>query len=113
MRCWEPTPFHVDVRVDGGTMIVALAGEFDAAEVGRFQSSIEAALTTTNGTVVVDVADVSFIDSSALCALLRTREVLEAERRILQLRHVSSVVARLLELVGISELFSRTDTTPT
>ena len=113
MRCWEPTPFQVHVRVDDGTMIVTLAGEFDAAEVDRFQASIDAALSTSNGTVVVDVADLSFIDSSALCALLRTREVLETQRRTLQLRDVSPIVARLVELVGVTELFSGTDTTPT
>ena len=112
MSLLEPLPFQIDVRAAGDTVIVALAGEFDAVVVGSFQTCIDAALTTSN-TVVVDLADLSFIDSRGLHALLAAREAAQTAGRTLEFRDVSPAAARLIELVGVGELFGRPDTTIT
>jgi stage II sporulation protein AA (anti-sigma F factor antagonist) len=58
--------------------------------------------------VVVDLAGVTFIDSSAIQALMTAHRCLAGEGREFRLRHLSVPVARLFELTGLTNLVDDT-----
>lgn len=62
-----------------------------------------------DGDLVLDLADVTFIDSAGMRALLIVRESLASSGRALRLRRVTPEVRRLLDLVGLTGLLSGDD----
>lgn len=93
------TPWSIEVSaVDGGTRLT-LRGELDAAtavELGQHVSASPA------GDVQVDLAGVTFMDSSGLAAILESHRRLAAQGRRLVLTQTSTAVQRVLELSGVS-----------
>jgi anti-sigma B factor antagonist len=67
--------FKVDEDVEEGVALVAVSGELDLASVDELRTALRTAAATRSPSVVVDVSDVSFIDSTALAALLRSNEL--------------------------------------
>ncbi len=58
------------------------------------------------GDVVLDLAEVTFIDSAGMRALLIARENLTVQGRALRLANVTPEVKRLLDLVGLTGVLS-------
>lgn len=87
--------------------LVTLRGELDAFTV----PDVRAALAATDaGDVVLDLRDVTFIDSSGLAMIVEARLRLDGEQRRLVIGPRSDVVQRLLELSGVA---ARLDLDPT
>jgi anti-sigma B factor antagonist len=101
----ESAPFALSVRATHGTVVVELAGDFDLSGVDRFRSCIEELITSSKETVVVDLRDVSFIDSSAISALLWARRILADHDRELRFNDISAAASRVFELTGLTGLF--------
>ena len=70
METAESAPFSLTVRAnDRGPVVVALAGDFDMSGVEEFQSCVDELIDTSNGAVlIIDLRDVTFIDSCAISA---------------------------------------------
>ena len=99
-------PFHIDVRADGDNVTVHIAGELDAAATPCLRTYVDGVIaTTTTGEVVVDLTDVSFIDSSGISALLDARQRLTGERRRMRVANTSLPVARIFEMTGLRDVF--------
>ena len=88
-----------------GEVVYALEGEIDMGGAEALHRRVVALSGGPARDVVLDVAGVSFIDSSGLRSLIAAREDLVADGRTLRLRGASPEVRRLLELVGLMELF--------
>ena len=83
--------------------VIVVCGELDACTV----SALDKAITDCDAaTVAVDVAAISFIDSSGLNLLAIHRNRLHAEGRALELRNVPSNMGRVIELAGLTELLN-------
>ena len=70
----EPSPgdvLHVEARYDDTEATIVLDGEFDMAGVARFWGYVSAVLAPHPLSIAVDARGLTFIDSSALMALLR------------------------------------------
>jgi anti-sigma B factor antagonist len=83
-------------------LVIAPAGELDFASVGAFRDALADAAVRTDPGVVVDLSDVSFIDSSGLGALVDLHSRLQRESR--QLAVVApggTAAAVLLNLAGL------------
>src|SRR5262245_53369534 len=102
----ESATFEISVRTGNGDLVLDLDGEFDMHEVEAFHRCIDGALASSDGAVLVDLADVTFIDSSAIQALLMARRGLADQGRELQVRHFTRPVARILNLAGVADLFN-------
>jgi anti-anti-sigma factor len=85
------------------TQRVTLKGEFDISTASSLRHSLYDG--TESEVVVGDLAEVSFMDSSGLRALLDVRAKLEADGRRLVLEQVPDQVRRLFEVAGITDLF--------
>lgn len=85
--------------------VLKLSGELDIAVVDTFLHQAQAALAEADRVLVIDAADVSFIDSTGLGALVRLREHAHASGKDVALTHVPRQMSRILELTGLAGLF--------
>lgn len=72
----------------------------------RFQYAIERAVESEGvGTVVVDLGDVAFMDSTALSALIRSKDTLGQQEISLRLAAPSRAVERIFSVTGFQDYF--------
>jgi anti-sigma B factor antagonist len=97
----------------GDSLVVALAGDFDAATTFWLEPELERLTRETNArALVVDMSDVTFMDSSALGLLLATQQRLQADGLRLLVANPSRGVRRMLALTGAKGALSVTDWPP-
>ena len=88
-----------------GYVVVHVSGEIDLSAKALFQERLDDVIEANDDDVVVDLAGVSFIDSTGLSVLLHARERLETAGRKLMIVRPSPPVTRVLELAGLDALF--------
>ena len=96
---------RIRTETGAGKHLVSLAGRFDAHEVGAFRLALEPMLADRECTIRVDLANVVFVDSSALAELLRVREAMTAIGGRLVLVDLSDPVRVILELTALNQVF--------
>jgi len=84
--------------------LVSVSGELDLHTAGSLQTRIEEADTVGAGTVVVDLSEISFIDSSALEVLVRETKRLEGRGHSLVLVTNDPRTRRILEVTGLDRV---------
>ena len=87
----------------GSPAVLHVKGEIDLATVEQLQASLQEALAE-HTTLLVDMAEVTFVDAVGLRTILQVADSLNG-RRPLVLLHASRV-ARLLQLVGLTDVQS-------
>jgi stage II sporulation protein AA (anti-sigma F factor antagonist) len=103
-----PAAFEIEhATIDRGIALLVFRGELDLAAASVMRSRVEAA---AGDALVLDLHEVTFIDSSALRELLYARESLVRSGRRVVLAGVPVSVRRILEITGTGELF---ETAPT
>lgn len=91
--------------------VIAPEGELDIATVGDFRASLSDAAREGAGPVVVDLSQVSFIDSSGLGALVELHSRLRRSgRRLAVVAPDGSAPAVLLGLAGLRDRLSISET---
>ena len=94
------------VRMDvGGHPIVFVYGELDAMSAPRLHEALTGLITDGETTVLVDLANVTFIDSSGLTALVVGQRHLEDAGGELRLVSVPDAVAQLFAISGLDQRF--------
>jgi anti-anti-sigma factor len=91
----------VERRSDGRRQIVALAGELDLSTVADLEARIEEACSDGAGELVLDLEELSFMDSTGLSAILTTQDRCEGQGCELLLTEAQPAVHRLFELTGV------------
>lgn len=103
--CPPFAPFTVSVSGDAREAVVTPRGELDLASADELTREVQQRWSAGADRVVVDLRPLEFIDSSGLRALLALREAAARERRHFALRPGRSVVQRIFDLTGTSDLF--------
>jgi anti-anti-sigma factor len=67
----------------------------------RFDACVGEAVASAARTIVVDLADCTFLDSSGLGVIVRAGRTLETQRRTLMITGARGIVRRVLELAAI------------
>ena len=98
--------FDVSDELDGQA-VLHVSGEIDASARSQFQARLDAKIEGNDDDVVVDLADVSFIDSSGLAVLLYARHQLDAGGRKLLIARPSPAVITLFEVAGVDAVFDK------
>lgn len=93
-----------DVTTSGSNAIVRVTGEIDVANVNVLIDSLQVAQESDATTVVVDLTDLTFIDSSGISALSRLQKGLSAQSKVgvLVCPTENVEVSRVLNLMGMS-----------
>ena len=97
--------FTVEFHPDDSGVTLAVIGELDLLTVGLVTAQLERAIDGFGGAVTVNMAGVTFLDSTALCALVRAHTALAAMDRSLVLAEPQRATTRLLELTGLLDTF--------
>ena len=92
------------VASQGPRIIVSLWGEHDLCTAATVVAALSRAVDAGAGDVVVDVADVSFLDASTLGLITCAHGTLRHQARSLSLRSPSRFTARLLEVCDLAWL---------
>ena len=103
------TSFAIHRNTIGDTSVVTASGEIDVASAPEFEAQLAGAVedTGTHG-IVVDLSSVTFMDSTALNALVHCFERQRARLERLSVVSADSRVTSLLEVTrldGILEVF--------
>ena len=77
-----------------------MSGEFDLSGTAEYRSA-RAEAVASDGALIVDLTDCTFIDSTGIACVIRTFERAEKAHRRFALVASSFHVRRVLELVGI------------
>jgi anti-anti-sigma factor len=85
---------------------VHLRGDLDTSSVGdALQLLTDAIAAATGRVVMIDLAEVTFADSSALGMLLDAKERAESQGHALMLINVPKQLQRVLEITKLDEVF--------
>jgi anti-anti-sigma factor len=99
----RPGGLPVDWSIDGPHLIVALRGEIDLSNAQALPDAVAAGLGT--GTSVrVDIAEVTFLDSSLLRALLLCQARLAPSGIDIRVRNAAPQARRIFELANVASL---------
>ncbi len=81
--------------------VVTLRGRFDAHEAPAFRKAVSP-LVDRLGLVSIDLADIAFIDSTALAELVRLSKQADERKSDFVIRNPSVPVRVILELTGLN-----------
>ena len=108
MTTWESDDLlHVRVLRSGTDAVIALRGELDFSNAKVLQHSLQTVLDGTPPavrTVIVDCAELQFLDVAGLAVLLEARNELHTRRGRLLLRRPTPSVQRMIELAAVDRL---------
>lgn len=106
-------PFSALAEPDGEPFRIAVAGEIDMATSLNLEVVLLVTIeTTTARRVMVDLADVTFIDATGVDALLAGRE---AARRCgvgFTVENARGIVLRVFNILGLTELLQQASARP-
>ena len=83
---------------------VLLRGEMDLDTAPQLTATLDAAIRESRGAFVIDLCDVTFLDSSGVGVLVRARALLGREERALLIICPPGPARRIFELAGIDDL---------
>ncbi len=98
----------MDIRQqkDGNVGALILSGRFDFNSHRAFKDSYSGFLSDAElKTLEIDLANVSYIDSSALGMLLMLRERSDSVGKKVVLRNPNEVVVQILDIANFNKLF--------
>jgi anti-sigma B factor antagonist len=99
------TSFSVTTRTTGAGAVVTVEGELDVATAPRLHAELAALVLKTGQVLVVDLAGVTFCDSSGISALIAARNVAEAAGAAIALAALPARLSRTFGLIGLADFF--------
>jgi anti-sigma B factor antagonist len=98
-------PYGVAEETDDGSVVVALSGEIDVAAAPTVRERLEQA-ADKEGALVVDLSDVTFIDSTALGVLIGIHKRCTAAGTDLHLVVSEPRILKVFEITGLTDFFA-------
>jgi anti-anti-sigma factor len=89
----------------GERRTLCVVGDIDIATVDQLLTSARACLDDSTDSCEIDLAGVTFMDSSGLGALVRIRNLAHEQGKRVLLTNVPASVSRLFEVTGLAEIF--------
>lgn len=86
--------------------IVALAGRLVMADVPQTRQRLLATVEQGNGKLILDLAEVGFMDSSGLSVLVSVLKAARLKNGEVVLLHLNPTIRSLIELTRLQQVFS-------
>ena len=83
---------------------VAVSGELDVAR-SELSAAVDKALADGACRIIVNLLDVSFIDSSVLRVLVLTRREVEQRGGWIRVVYTNHLIGRVIDVTGLAEVF--------
>lgn len=93
---------------DNGEELLITMGnaKFDASSVGEFKTQLDSVWQDSIVNVSIDFAQVDFIDSSGIGALLSVQKRLSTDSQPIRILHAKPNVVSVIELLRLHRVFS-------
>ncbi len=92
-------------KEDAGELVIHICGRFNCEVHDQFRSAYENKLENRHS-ILIDLAETEYIDSSALGMLLHLRSQLNVSGLPLKIRNASPSILNVLELNNFQRLFA-------
>lgn len=102
----EKTLFNATTTEDPLASVIALEGELDMATVSTLRTAVLGALDSDVRSIVLDMRDLAFIDSSGLCTIVGLHERARRTGVKVVLRSPSPLAARIFSITGQDEVLT-------
>jgi anti-sigma B factor antagonist len=89
-----------------GVPVLLVSGEIDVASAPEFHASLSDLIGQGTEIVIVDLSQVSFIDSTGLGVLVGAEKQMRDAGQALRLVVTQPQILRLLELTGLDQVFT-------
>jgi anti-sigma B factor antagonist/stage II sporulation protein AA (anti-sigma F factor antagonist) len=96
-----PATLSVTVQLDGQVVRLVAVGEIDMSTADVLRASLNDALDKNPPAVVVDMAGVTFLDSTGIAAFVVARNRAIGENTTLTLINCGSIIRQVLEVTGL------------
>ena len=100
----EPEAFSMSVLREGARIEVALRGELDAYSAPQLRAGIVDLGEIAGRHVVLDLAEVGFVDSAGLAAIVSALRLVKDGDGAVSVRAMSPQLHKLFEITGLSRL---------
>ena len=100
----NPAPFEVKVgELEQGIRAISVRGELDLSTAPELEGPLEETLESGEGSVLIDLSQCEFIDSTGIALIVRAWQRLNSGEngRVLVLCSHNAQVRRVLEITGI------------
>lgn len=106
VRELSPMPQSENGQPTGELLVYGVSGRLDASTVSILERALLRGFATGNKTVVLDLAEVTYISSSGLRVLLTARREARERGGDIALCALSSNVKDVMDMVGFTVLFT-------
>jgi anti-sigma B factor antagonist len=101
------TPLIIDVREEGAETHIVLTGELDLLTAPRLMRALlDLDDDGVRAAVVLDIRQLSFIDSTGLSVLIAQHKKSEAEGKSMVIYGPTPTAKRLFEITGLTDIFT-------
>lgn len=100
----NPAPFQVKVgNVEQGVRTISVRGELDLSTAPELEAPLEEALDSGEGSLLIDLSQCEFIDSTGIALIVRAWQRLDSGEngRALVICSQNDQVRRVLEITGL------------
>ena len=94
--------FTANITSEGDVTVLKLVGEFDLGGLSTFNEAL-AAVDPSAAQVVIDLSELTFVDSTGLGCFARSHNELEARGAKLVLRAPSKAVRRIIDVLDLGQ----------
>ncbi|MFA6014868.1 MAG: STAS domain-containing protein [Gallionellaceae bacterium] len=107
MNSLTPKKLHINVSAINNTATLHLSGHFSFGAHREFKNAYKIQIDNASiSNIVINLADVQYLDSSALGMLLILREHVQSTSKTLTLSRPSTITSRTFDIAGFDQLFS-------
>ena len=99
---------RIQIRVLDDVVCVAPAGDLDLVTAPALRAALEEAVRLGPSRVVLTLRDVTFLDSTALGAIVHGSRIAEDQGRVLRLTDAAPPIRRVLTVTGMDDLLDGT-----
>ena len=93
------------------TVVTPLINRLDSMCTLEFKKAMRRAISGSDGTMVLNMQEVEFLDSSGLGAVVAMAKVLGGDRK-LEINNLNTMVAKVFDLSLMDQIFAIHETAP-
>lgn len=107
---WRVSKLDVNITYEGGIPVVEARGECDLITSRKILEAAESLVNTGHCTIIFDLREMSYIDSSGFRVLLDAKNMASSKSGDIALVSMTAPVERVFNLLRLGEVLIRTDT---
>jgi anti-sigma B factor antagonist len=97
------TELSINRRDEAGGVVLALSGELDVVSAPELELCLNEVMADPHARVVLDLSDLTFVDSAGVSVLIKARQDAELNGRTLVLARPTEQAHRVFALVGLAD----------